>query len=206
DSYLAQTDPQQRYKDARRTAEEVAAVVNDPAFAQLPKRKQDELRGYLEDLRTYAAKQDQLARVPDPADVRDQEQLDAVKKSLDELTAAPSFRREWWDTELGRRAKEQLADVQALDAAVYDVRRRYRQLAEDGQEVLRNKNAADLPGRARKVLEREKKLPDPKKDLRTKLPNAAHVTYATVFAFRDVVEARRAWEQVRGRLAPLAEL
>jgi hypothetical protein len=206
DGYLREPNPQVRYKEPRRTAEGVARLVNDDRFERLPQRKQDELRAYLQSLKDYAERQERLAKIGDPTEVRNEDQLRALEDALTDLRARPEFKTAWRGTDLDQRSGELLEDVRALDRAAKGLQLDYRRLSDDGREVLRNKDAANLPGRARRVLEQASKLPDPKKDRATKVPGSARVTYTTVFSFPSVTEARRSWEEVRSKLAPLAEL
>src|SRR5207302_5912819 len=106
--------------------------------------------------------------------------------------------------EAGRRYDTLLDDVKALEIAAEDVRKGYRTLAEEGDEVLRNRNAPRLPQRAKAVLDRAEPLPAPEKDKDRRLPGSKRLTYAVVFRFPSVAEARGGWEKVRDRLKPLA--
>jgi hypothetical protein len=82
---------------------------------------------------------------------------------------------------------------------------RYQELSKDGREVVKNKDAPNLPQRAQAVLNRAKDLPDPTSDQGRVIEKSKRITYATVFAFASVKEARSEWEAVKKTLEPLAK-
>ena len=72
--------------------------------------------------------------------------------------------------------------------------------------VLDNLAAANLPGRAKKVLDQAKTPPFPEGEPSKLVPGGRRASYATVFGFTHVAELRRQWEEdVKRKLEPFAK-
>lgn len=141
-----------------------------------------------------------LERITDPKDVRDQSMLSRIIDDLALLTIPAERQAEWAGSEAVKRREEYLTDARALDQAVYEVQHLYRKLSEDGNEVLAHKEAANLPQRARTVLDRAKELPD-----KASFVGRSHrIRYAAIYEFAIVRDAAAEWELVRKTIEPLA--
>ena len=144
-----------------------------------------------------------MAAVPDPAGLRHEGQFQSMRDQLAALDVPAVYSAEWSQTDAGKRHVELLDDFQCLETAVGEARRNYLKLVDDGNEVLRNDAAPQLPQRARLVLDRAAKLPDAKRDGDRPVPGTPRIKYGQVFQFPGVQEALRAWAKVRDQLKPL---
>jgi len=199
-------EPAARYRDLDKKTQELEGIANDAHFSRLSSQKQDYVRGRLAEWRVYQDYEKALDQVPGPDTARDGAQLQQIRKKLSEMAVPAEYRADWSRTDAVRRHGERLADVRALEAAVSEVRKGYQRLADEGVEVVRNKEAPDLPGRARQVLRKAKKLPDPHADRDKAIPGSVRVTYATVFQFAEVAPVYAEWERVKKSLEPIAAL
>ncbi|HEV3260933.1 MAG TPA: hypothetical protein VG013_29040 [Gemmataceae bacterium] len=195
-----------RYQELGKQIEELEGITNDAHFSRLSGQKQDYVRGRLAELRAYQDYDKALDEVPDPNEARNDGQLQQTRKKLTEIAVPASYQADWAKTDAVRRHDALSADVRALDDTAYDLRKGYRRLADEGSEVLKNKDAPGLPGRARQVLEKAKKLPDPQRDRDKTIPGAARVTYGTVFQFAEVAPVYASWERIKKSLEPIAAL
>jgi hypothetical protein len=143
----------------------------------------------------------QLAGITAPGRAQNEEELRAIESKLRAIEIPAANRAAWDKTPGGQQYEQWLADVRAIDEAVYAVRKQYRELAEAGRDVLRNADAPELPRRARDVLERADKLPNDDRDI--PIPGSEHVGYPTVFNFPSVKAAVQEWLKVRRDLEPL---
>jgi hypothetical protein len=199
--------PVARHRDLPAKIEELTNLANDPAFAALPENKQEDVRRRLRELRAYQSYETRLNEVLDPRDARSLEQLSEIETTLSRLEVPAEYRTEWSQTPAGRRHAEYLEDVKALRSAVAKVEAWYQKLNKEGQQVLDNASAANLPARAKKVLDEARTPPFPEREPDKSLQGDRRVTYATVFAFTEVAEARRKWEEdVKKKLEPYARL
>jgi hypothetical protein len=157
-------------------------------------------------LEVYQDFEKRLNDIVDPREARSEEQLQAIRESLAQLTVPTKYQAEWATSEAVQRYRAWSADAEALAKAVAAVRQGYQKITVEGRRVLADKDAADLPGRAREVLQMAKDLPDSSLERARLIPGSQRISYATVFEFPSIPEARTAWEAVRKELEPLAEL
>jgi hypothetical protein len=153
----------------------------------------------------YQELERRLNEVLDPKNARSEEQLNQIAEQMSRLSVPKDKMGDWYPTEAYKRYTERQADLKNLRAAVENLKNDCQRLSKDGQEVVRRKDAPNLPQRAREVLDRAKDLPDPGRDLGAPVGNSDRVRYATVFAFPSVKEAHAEWEAVKKTLEPLAK-
>jgi len=199
-------EPAARHKGLKHKIEELEGITNDAHFTKLSSEKQDYVRGRLAELRAYQDYEKALDDVPDLNEVHNGRQLHATRKKLAALAVPAAYQADWSQTEAVRGYEERSADVRALDQAVDGVLAAYRKITDEGREVVKNKEAADLPRRARRVLRKAKMLPDPHADRDKTVPGSGRVTYGTVFHFAEVAPVYAGWERVKKSLEPIAAL
>jgi hypothetical protein len=198
--------PAERHRYLQARLDELTALVNDRAFAELPPEKEEQTRARLQELQAYQEYARQLAQIQDVRDARSLEQLGQIQAGLEQLEVPAAYRLEWSQTDAGRRHADALEDVAALRAAVTRVRDWYEKLNKEGQQVLNNAREANLPARAKKVLDQAAGPPFPEGEPDKVLPGGRRITYATVFRFPGVAEARLRWDEIRKKLEPYARL
>jgi hypothetical protein len=196
---------QAQHRNPENRIQELSRLADDPEFPRLPQKKRDYVRERLEDLHAYVAYEKKLREITDPGDARSLAQLSQIEKDLVQLEMPARYRSEWGQTDAGRQHADWLEDVVALRSAVMKVERWYLKLAQDGNQVLEKVDEANLPARARKVLQ-ESNLPPFPADKDKLIPGSNRLTYATVFGFGNVVTAQRRWEEVKKKLEPAAKL
>ncbi|MCS6852218.1 MAG: hypothetical protein NZ700_13730, partial [Gemmataceae bacterium] len=196
-----------RYRHVARKIEELAALQADPDFERLPQEQQDYVRDRLEELRAFEEFERRVNELTDPRDVAQEGQLHQLHEAVEQLAAFPGRRPEWDETEAGRRWQLWRTDTAALLAAVRQTREGYQRVLEEGVRVLLRKDEANLPSRARAVLDRCRQLPHPVQDRDRLIPGSRRLTYAGVFRFPTVAETVRRWdEEVRKKLELAAQL
>lgn len=191
-------------RDVHKKIEELDEILHDPHWPRLPEKKQELVRARLKTLESYRDYEKQLNRITPPRNARTEEQLKQIKSELSQLQIPAEHQADWSGSDAVQRHNAWLADAKALDEVVYETKKAYLKIADQGEEVIRNKNAPQLPKRASDVLDQAAKLPTPERDQGNTIPGAPSLTYAIVFQFADVLAAYRAWEKVRDRLKPLA--
>jgi hypothetical protein len=196
--------PAQKHQRLDRRRAELATFRSDPAFADLPADKRDyveaEYRRLTEDANDYRAYEAKVAAVLDPQNATTDEQLQQIEDSLSRLTVPEKYKADWAQSPAVQRRDFWLRDVEALRGAVEKAQKWYQKLYQDGKQVLDNLTAADLPGRARKVLREAKAAPFPEKEPDKLIPGAATVSYSAVYNFAGVVDARDRWEEIKKKL------
>jgi hypothetical protein len=201
DAYFARAAGLSTYEDVPARIATLEGLVQDARFDQLPEPRRAQVETVLNELRDYQTFVSQVAQLPAPNAIRSEQQLEAARAGMatvDQLPRHPSPK-----TEAGWQYGEWRADLQALEAAVSDTRRSYLQVVDAGQDVLRHDDAPQLPQRARQVLDRAAKLPEPERDATKPVPNSQRVQYGQVFQFAGVQEALRDWAKVRNELKKL---
>jgi hypothetical protein len=161
DEFLAQEQeegPANRLQQPERKIDELTSLQDDAAFARLPKEKQDAVQDRLRELRAFQDFQRRLSAIFEPKQARNQGQLRGILSQLNELKIPEEYQTEWKRTETGQRYNDWREDAKALDRAVTEVRDKLQSLIQEGNNVLMNRNAPDLPGRARKVLDKAANL------------------------------------------------
>ncbi|HEV3260932.1 MAG TPA: GTPase domain-containing protein [Gemmataceae bacterium] len=209
DQFLAQDiqqTPARRHEHLQQDVIKLTEWMNDPAFAKMPQSTQDQVRRRLDELKAYQEYEAKLNQITDPQEAKNLAQLQEIATALTRVNVPPEYPEEWRQTRAGRRQADWLEDADAMTRAVTEVGDWYLKLARDGKQVLDNSEAANLPARAKKVLDKADKPPFPEKDPDHPLPGTKRATYAAVFAFDSVAEARRKWEEVRKKLEPFAKL
>jgi hypothetical protein len=195
-----------RHRQVQQQLADLEAWVSDPDFAALPRDKQAYVRARLEELQAYRDYEDQLLQVMDPRDARSRAQLDDIERDMNALVPPPVYREAWSQTDAEALRADRLEDIAAIRRALGGVETWYQKLAQEGRKVLDSADAANLPARARKVLDADKTPPFPDKDPDKPLPGARQATYATLFGFTTVADNRRRWDEVKKKLEPLAAL
>jgi hypothetical protein len=198
--------PAGRNREPQWKAEELHDLTRDPRFGRLAGAKQDYVHQRLRELEAYLELEKQVSAASDPADARTDEQLQAIRTALARASIPEPFRDDWQATDMVQRLETWRSDADALAHAVAAVERRYRDLTLAGQQVLDNKEAADLPGRARAVLRQAEEAPQVARDRTRPIPGSERITYSTVFPFPEVAAAMKEWQPLRTRLEPLSTL
>ena len=194
---------QQRHADVDKKIATLEGFRQDQEFRRLPEPHREQVENLLKELRAFQSYEQGVAAVPDPAGLRREDQFQAMRDQLAALDLPAVYSTEWSQTDAGKRHVELLDDFQSLETAVAETRRRYLQFVDEGKDVLRNDEAPQLPQRARHVLERAQKLPEPERDAGKPVPGSPRIKYAQVFEFPGVKDALRAWAKVRDQLRPL---
>jgi hypothetical protein len=130
--------------------------------------------------------------------------LQAIKKNLAGLTAPEEF--DWHQTEGSRRRENWLQDCDDLEDAIQRMKKDYELLIQKGQEVLDKQKEANLPKRAKNVLEFARSYPDPERDKNRPVRESARVTYGTVFGIISVEDIYLKWKKIKEELEPFAKL
>ncbi len=199
-----QLSPRGRHQNANVKIDELTRFEKDPAFADLAPERQAYVRSRLHELLAYQKFEQQLGEITDPKDIHQERQLQDVRLRLSALVVPAEHEAEWRSTAAVQRRQEWLDDVAALAAAVQNTRSDYQKLTYEGKQVLQAANEANLPTRARGVLEQAQRLPDPKKDQDRLISGSQRVTYRTVFGIAGVEAVHRQWETIRKDLEPFA--
>ncbi len=194
------------YADPIKTIAELEAFQADPRFARLPEEPKEYVQTRLNTFKAYLDYKEKLDRVPDPMDARTSEQLLEIKEQLSQLTV-PSEHDEWRASPAGKRQAEWLSDASSLENAVTVTKTGYDRLTEAGRKViLKDQDAPGLPLRAKKVLNMAAEVPDPRKRKDETIPGSNRITYDVVLRMESVAGALAQWEEIRPKLAKLAEL
>jgi len=198
--------PAGRHKDIEIKIEDLRALRNDAGFANLAPAKQEYVRARLQGLLAYREYEKKLAAITDPKDVHNEEQLEHGRADLAELKVPAEYLVEWSDTEADVRHREFVADARALKSALEQNRKAYQDLIRDGKKVINTAAEANLPRRARDVLDRANALPHPSRDQDRLIPGSSRITYATVFNFPEVkILVSSEWKGIEDALKPLLD-
>jgi len=201
-----QLGPAGRHKDIETQIEDLRAFRNDTGFANLTPAKQEYVRARLQELVAYREYEKKLAAITDPKDAHNEEQLERGRAELAELKVPAEYLVEWSDTEADVRHRELVADARALKSALEQCRKTYQDLIRDGKKVIETAAEANLPRRARDVLDRANALPHPSRDQDRLIPGSSRITYATVFDFPDVkMLVSTQWQGIEDSLKPLLD-
>ena len=193
------------YADPIKTIAELEAFQADPRFARLPEEPKEYVQTRLNTFKAYLDYKEKLDRVSDPMDARTSEQLLEIKEQLSQLTV-PSEHDEWQSSPAGKRQAEWLSDASNLRMAVTVTQADYDLITEAGRKVLKDKDAPALPLRAKNVLNMAANVPDPRKRKDETIPGSNRITYDVVLRMESVAGALAQWEEIRPKLAKLAEL
>jgi hypothetical protein len=217
DNFLArvgQTPSARLREPLQRNLSELTDLVNDPEFDRLAPEKQEEVRQLLQEMTAYRTYKDELLKSRAPAEARSDEELADIEKRLNgELALPEAYRAEWGQTEAALLRARRLEDIKALQAAVGRVEDWYRDLKRRGQALWTFSDRSgregapvawnDWQGRVDRLLDEARTPPFRPTD---SLPGASAVTYATVFQFDRIIDARQQWDQLRQRLEDLRDL
>ncbi len=195
----------QRHRDVDLKIDDLRALHSDPGFEKLPVQQREYVRGRLAELTAYREYNKKLAAIDDLKDVRGLEQLEHIRTALSELKVPAEYLVEWSTTDAYLKHAELVADGQALKSTVDEMQKAYTSLVNDGTHVIEKSAEANLPGRAREVLERGKQVPDPVRDRDKLIPGSKRITYATVFQFTALTRFGDEWKKVEARLKPLLD-
>lgn len=198
------TSPLTGTGDVQAQIVEVEGFIGDKEFAKLSKEKQEKVEGHKKELLAYRDYEADVARITPPEQISLDTDLRRITKNLEQIAVPADYQVDFSKTPAGKKHRQMLVDARALDKTVNDMAQVYGELHKDARHVIDNASAADLPGRAQKVLDRAALMPNPQKDARQPIPNATDVTYGTVFAFAPVKEAYAEWLKDREVLAKLA--
>jgi hypothetical protein len=184
--------------------EELTELAKDPQFSQLSDEQQSFVRGRLKELKAYQDYEKKLDEIGNPKEVRTEEQLRRIRASLAGLTAPEEY--DWHQTEASRRRENWLQDCDDLEDTIRRVKKDYELLIQKGQEVLDKQKEANLPKRAKDVLDFARSYPDPEKDKNRQVRESARVTYGTVFGIIGVEDIYLRWKKIKEDLEPFAKL
>jgi hypothetical protein len=200
-----EAEPSYRLQEPEKKIDQLRSLHDDPAFTKLPKSKQEALQDRLRELKAFQDFQNRLNAISNPKDARNQIQLGQILSQLTDLKIPDEFQTEWNQTEAARRHDEWLEDAQALNQAVSEVRDQLQNLNQEGTQVITNKNAPDLPGRARQVLGKAMKSRLAEIDSARLIPGSTRVTYAMVLQIAEVEAAYQEWKKVRTTLESVSK-
>lgn len=209
DDFIASSQnetPAERHADIAKRIAEAQALVDDPMFAKLDTKRQDVVHAHLAELVAFRGYVEALDKITPPRETRKDEQLRAIKSSLTQLKAPIEYQVEWSQTEAGQRQRQWLAEADALEKAVDGVANNYQKVYDEASALLKDSEGANLPARARKILDEANRLPAPESDGGKAIAGAPKVTYGTVFAFSRVDFVYDKWKKQREKLERLAAL
>jgi len=209
DDYLAQDvqqTPAGRHKHLEQQISELTQWTEEAAFAKLPQDKQDRINRRLAELKAYQEYEARLNRIADPQEAKSLGELETTETALARLNPPLEYEDEWRHTAAGRRRADWLEDAEAMTQTAAKVTDWYVKLARAGKEVLDSADDANLPARAKKVLDKAGKPPFREKEPDHPLLGARRATYAAVFGLDTVKDARRKWEEIKKKLEPAAKL
>jgi hypothetical protein len=192
------------HRNLQSDLDELTHLVNDPAFGQLPDAKKEYLQGRLKELTAYREYEKKLDQIGDPKEARSEEQLKQIESKLQQLAAPEEY--DWHLTEASRRRDNWLQDIQDLRDAVGRLTKQYEDLIQRGQAVLAKKNEANLPKRAKEVLDFARAYPDPERDKSRPVKESARVTYGAAFNIASLDNLYGEWKKTRNELEPFAKL
>jgi GTPase SAR1 family protein len=188
----------------KKDIDDLALFQNDPQFERLPESKKDFVQRRLNELKAYQQYEKGLDQIGDPKDARNEEQLKQIEAKLAQL--APPEEYDWHQTEAYRRRDNWLEDCQDIQDAIARLKKQYTELIERGEVVRAHKNEANLPKRAKEVLDFARSIPDPERDKTRPVRESARVTYGVVFGFTSVENVYLQWKKIRDELEPFAKL
>ena len=184
--------------------DQLMLLVNDPHFEQLPESQKEFLQRRLGELSAYQQYERSLNQVGDPKDARNEDQVKQIEGKLTRL--APPDEYDWHQTEANHRRDNWIQDCQDIEDVIVRLRKQYAELIEKGQVVLAHKNEANLPKRAKEVLDFARSIPDPERDKSRPVKEFARVTYGVVFGLTSVENIYLRWKKIRDELEPFAKL
>jgi hypothetical protein len=184
--------------------DQLALLANDPHFEQLPESKKEFLQRRLRELSAYQQYERSLDQVGDPKDARNLDQVKQIEGKLTRL--APPEEYDWHQTEASRRRDNWIQDCQDIEDVIARLKKQYAELIEKGQVVLAHENEANLPKRAKEVLDFARSIPDPERDKSRPVKESARVTYGVVFGITSVENTYLQWKKIREKLEPFAKL
>ena len=182
----------------------MALFLNDPQFERLPESKKEFVQRRLGELKAYQQYEKSLDQIGDPKDARNEEQLKQIEAKLTRLTPPEDY--DWHQTEAYRRRDNWIEDCQDIQDAIARLKKQYAELIARGEVVRAHKNEANLPQRAKEVLDFARSLPDPERDKTRPVKESARVTYGVVFGFTSVENVYLQWKKIRDELEPFAKL
>jgi hypothetical protein len=183
---------------------ELTLLANDPRFDQLPESKKEFVHRRLQELTAYQGYEKSLDQIGDPKDARNEAQLKQIEAKLTQL--APPEEYDWHQTEASRRRDNWIQDCQDIEDAIGRLKSQYEELIQKGRGVLDHKNEANLPRRAKEVLDFARSYPDPERDKNRPVKESARVTYGVVFGIASVENVYLQWKKIREELEPFAKL
>jgi hypothetical protein len=184
---------------------ELADLEHDPHFAQLPTDKREYVRQRRQELEDYRAYQDSLQQLPSIASLSSERELETLEGKLKQLTFPTGPESDWSQTEAALLRSRLLKEASALRAGIAEMQQWYGNLQERGQTLAAlatPAEASEWRTRLGLLLQQAARLPHQDRDL---LPGT-RLTYKSVYRFSEVVQARSAWEELRGRLEHLAHI
>jgi hypothetical protein len=194
-----------KHGNLKKRVEELSGIENDPAFASLPEAEQEYVRDQRRELTEYhkafSKFEKQMKDIPSPQSATTEKDLEDIEDRLRAVKIPPEYQAEWSQTRPGLKLAFWKLDIKALRKAIREAEQWYQKLLAEGQEVLSNLKAPDLPGRAKKVLDKARTGRIPEKDPeRVRVPGAQMVDYSAVVNFASVAELRADWEEMKKKL------
>jgi hypothetical protein len=184
--------------------DELSQFMHDPGFEHLPDSKKEYLHARMNELTAYREYEKKLDQIGDPKDARNEDQLEQLRAKLHELIPPEEY--DWHLTEAYRRRDNWIQDVQDMNDAIARITKQYEELIQKGEAVLRKQNEANLPKRAKEVLDFARTYPDPERDKSRPVKESARVTYGAVFNIASVDNLYSQWKNTRDKLEPFAKL
>ena len=184
--------------------DELNTFVNDPGFNRLPDAKKEYLEARLHEFTAYREYEKTLDQIGDPKDARTEDQIKLIESKLHQLAVPDDY--DWHLTEASRRRDNWIEDCHDLYDAIGRITKQYEELIQKGQAVRDTQNEANLPKRAKEVLDIARSYPDPERDKSKPVKESARVTYGAVFGIASVDNLYMRWKSTRDKLEPFAKL
>jgi hypothetical protein len=202
-----------RAADLRHRLTYLEEIRNDPEFSSLSAEQQKLVRDRIDELQAYLDYLDKLGRLGGPASFTTEQALQGMEDRLKTELALP--KREWRETEAGKKHGELLKDAEALHKAINRVRNAYQEAIDKASALLTFQGYAAAPDSPeidwQKWTQDVEKLVSPgyqpfTADRRTLPDSPGGLTYEDAERFPKVRDTRADWEADRKKLQRLLDL
>jgi DNA-binding transcriptional regulator GbsR (MarR family) len=178
---------------------ELHKILENPEFARLPSKSQDEVQQALRELQAYQALGKTFDALKRVRFFKAEEELEANARAADKIAFPSEYASQWADTRLARKIKIYKNELAALGQALAEETAWLKKQIDEGEKLRKMAIPAEGSAERQAWLNRADAFLK-RKDLTKDVPGVPNMKFRDLYEFPTVSSLREDYETVRPRV------
>lgn len=179
---------------------QLAKIQEDPHFAQLPGKLQDEVRNGKAEFETYRKLLKKFKDLGEPRFLKAETDIEKKTQELDSISLPPKY--DWSETRLAKNMRQYRAELQALGKTVAGEKDWFQKQIAEGDD-LRSQTIPGVGTKGRKQWIDQADAFSKRKERGEELaevPGVPRMKYRELYEFPSLKSARRDWREMKANV------